>query len=74
MSKHLKVLRRVNLVTVRGDGSQRLYRAAGAGLKPIHDWVKTFEQHWSGSFDRLDTYLRELQDTTKDKKHGRKRK
>jgi DNA-binding transcriptional ArsR family regulator len=74
VSKHLKVLRRVNLVTVRGDGSQRLYKASGAGLKPIHDWVKTFEQHWSESFDRLDTYLRELQDTTKDKKHGRKRK
>src|SRR6478736_7517112 len=55
LSKHLKVLREVNLVTVRGDGQQRLYKASAAGLKPVHDWVKTFEQHWNESFDRLDT-------------------
>ena len=70
LSKHLKVLREVNLVTVRGDGQQRLYKASAAGLKPVHDWVKTFEQHWNESFDRLDTYLQHLQ---KEPKHGRRK-
>ena len=60
VSKHLRVLREVGLVGVRGAGQQRLYRATGAGLKPIHDWVKTFEQSWNQRLDRLAGYLDEL--------------
>jgi DNA-binding transcriptional ArsR family regulator len=67
-SKHLRVLREVGLVTVRGDGQQRLYALNAAALKPVHDWVKAFERFWNESFDRLDEYLRELQ--KKEKKHG----
>ena len=37
-SKHLRVLREVGLVAVRGAGQQRVYRLAADGLKPIHDW------------------------------------
>lgn len=43
VSKHLRVLRQVGLVSAREAGQQRLYRLNGAGLKPIHDWVKPFE-------------------------------
>jgi DNA-binding transcriptional ArsR family regulator len=46
VSKHLGVLREVGLVDVRRDGRQRLYRLNGEKLKPIHDWVKTFEKFW----------------------------
>jgi DNA-binding transcriptional ArsR family regulator len=46
VSKHLGVLREVDLVRVRRDGRQRLYRLNGEKLKPIHDWVKTFERFW----------------------------
>jgi DNA-binding transcriptional ArsR family regulator len=53
VSKHLRVLRQVGLVSVRGAGRQRLYQLNGEGLKPIHDWVKTFESFWDESFDRL---------------------
>jgi DNA-binding transcriptional ArsR family regulator len=42
-SKHLRVLREVELVDVRDDGRQRLYRLNGHALKPIHDWVKQYE-------------------------------
>ena len=61
VSKHLRVLREVGLVNVRGEGQQRLYSLNGAGLKPIHDWIKTFERHWNESFDRLEEYLAGLQ-------------
>jgi DNA-binding transcriptional ArsR family regulator len=71
VSKHLRVLREVGLVTVRGDGQQRLYKLNAAALKPVHDWVKAFEQFWNESFDRLDEYLRELQ--KKEKKHGERK-
>jgi DNA-binding transcriptional ArsR family regulator len=60
VSKHLRVLRRVGLVTVREEGRQRMYRLDAHPLQPIHDWVKTYERSWSERFDRLDEVLAEL--------------
>ncbi len=60
VSKHLRVLREVGVVQVRGDGRQRLYRLNGAALKPIHDWIKDYEQTWNDRFDALDVVLVEL--------------
>jgi DNA-binding transcriptional ArsR family regulator len=60
-SKHLRVLREVELVSVREAGQQRLYRLNAGGLKPIHDWVDQYRRQWEESLDRLDDYLRELQ-------------
>jgi DNA-binding transcriptional ArsR family regulator len=60
VSKHLRVLRAVGLVDVRDEGRQRIYRLNGHSLKPIHDWVKNYEQAWSERFDRLDVVLEEL--------------
>jgi DNA-binding transcriptional ArsR family regulator len=63
VSKHLRVLREVGLVDVRGDGRQRMYRINGHALKPIHEWVKHYEASWSERFDRLDGVLEELKTT-----------
>jgi DNA-binding transcriptional ArsR family regulator len=60
VSKHLRVLREVGLVDVRGDGRQRFYRLNGRALKPIHDWVKEYERSWSERFDQMDAVLEEL--------------
>jgi DNA-binding transcriptional ArsR family regulator len=60
VSKHLRVLREVGAVEVRDAGRQRLYRVNGRALKPIHDWVSTYERTWSERFDRLDEVLEEL--------------
>jgi DNA-binding transcriptional ArsR family regulator len=60
-SKHLRVLREVGLVQVRGDGKQRLYALDARGLKPIHEWVGGFEQFWNATFDRLNEYVKQLQ-------------
>jgi DNA-binding transcriptional ArsR family regulator len=60
VSKHLRVLREVGLVEVRDEGRQRLYRLNGWPLKPIHDWVRTFERSWSERFEALDEVLDEL--------------
>ena len=59
-SKHLRVLREVGLVRVRGAGKQRLYGLDAHGLRPVHDWTGGFEQFWSETFDRLDEYVRDL--------------
>jgi DNA-binding transcriptional ArsR family regulator len=62
VSKHLRVLREVGLVRVRDEGRQRMYRLDGSRLKPIHDWVKTYEQTWTERFDALDDLLGELKE------------
>jgi DNA-binding transcriptional ArsR family regulator len=60
VSKHLRVLREVGVVTVREEGRQRLYRVNGRALKPIHDWVKSYERTWADRFDEFDAVLQEL--------------
>jgi DNA-binding transcriptional ArsR family regulator len=60
VSKHLRVLREVDLVDVRDQGRQRLYRLKPAALKPIHDWVTSFEALWSERFELLDDVLEDL--------------
>lgn len=67
-SKHLRVLREVGLVRMREAGQQRLYTLDARGLRPIHAWVVGFEQFWNGSFDRLDSYVTQLQQEANDAK------
>jgi DNA-binding transcriptional ArsR family regulator len=61
VSKHLAVLRAVGLVLVRVDGRRHWYRVNGPALRPIHDWVRSFERTWNTRLDRLDDVLAELQ-------------
>jgi DNA-binding transcriptional ArsR family regulator len=60
VSKHLRVLREVGVVAVREQGRRRLYRLNGEALKPIHDWVKSYERLWSDRFEELDIVLEDL--------------
>lgn len=60
-SKHLRVLREVGLVRVRDAGRERVYTLDARGLRPIHEWTGGFEQYWNETFERLNTYVRELQ-------------
>lgn len=53
VSKHLGVLRRVGVVTVVKRGQHRMYRLNAAELKPVHDWVKTFEKYWTHQISRI---------------------
>lgn len=66
-SKHLAVLSKVGLVSVRKAGRRRLYRLNAKALKPVHDWVKGFEKLWNERLDRLADYLNELQKKEKPK-------
>lgn len=63
VSKHLAVLRAVDLVLVRADGKRRWYRVNGPVLQPVHEWVRNFERTWNTQLDRLDDLLAELQST-----------
>ena len=47
VSKHLGVLRKVGVVAVHKAGQHRLYRLNPQELKPVHDWIQTFERFWT---------------------------
>ncbi len=43
VSKHLKVLREAELVSVREDGQHRFYSLSAAPLVEVEDWLLPFE-------------------------------
>ena len=53
VSKHLGVLRKVGVVTVVKRGQHRMYRLNGAQLKPVHEWVKTYERYWTHQLSQI---------------------
>ena len=61
VSKHLRVLSEVGLVRCRTEGRRRLYRLEPAHLRPLREWLAKYEQAWNDRMDRVDAYLKELQ-------------
>jgi len=61
VSKHLRVLSEVGLVKCRAEGRRRLYRLEPARLRPLHEWLAKYERGVNDRLDRLDDYLKELQ-------------
>jgi DNA-binding transcriptional ArsR family regulator len=62
VSKHLRVLREVDLVHVRDEGRQRMYRLNAGPLRGIHDWLAKYEQSWNERFDLMDAVIEELKE------------
>src|SRR5256885_15355448 len=53
VSKHLKVLRHVGLVSFRRDGRQMFYRAIPDAIRPLHEWTGIFQQYWRHQLTRV---------------------
>lgn len=53
VSKHLGVLRKVGVVSVIKRGQHRMYKLNAAELKPVHDWVRTFERYWTHQLSQI---------------------
>ncbi len=62
ISKHLRVLERAGLVEQGREAQWRPRRLTAAPLRQVAEWVGQYRSHWKESFDRLDGYLREVQD------------
>lgn len=60
VSKHLAVLRAVELVRVRAQGRQRLYSLDIGTLHTLYEWIKPFEDLWNARLNRLDSVVAEL--------------
>jgi DNA-binding transcriptional ArsR family regulator len=71
VSKHLRVLARAGLVAQRRAAQSRPCRIEAAPLKLVADWAAHYRALWEARFDRLDSYLQEMQQP--EKKNGRRR-
>ena len=61
ISKHLRVLERAGLIEQGRKAQWRPRRLRAGPLRDISEWVGQYRRHWEESFERLDTYLREVQ-------------
>jgi len=68
ISKHLKVLERAGLIARGHEAQWRPCRLEAGPLKDVADWAEHYRQFWPESLDRLDDYLRDVQN--KEKKYG----
>ena len=71
VSKHLRVLERAGLIARSREAQWRPCRLEAGPLKSVADWLEFYRRFWERSFDRLESYLDELQG--KGKKNGRKK-
>jgi DNA-binding transcriptional ArsR family regulator len=72
VTKHLKVLERAGLITRGRQAQWRPCKLEATPLQEAASFIEQYRQHWEQSFDRLDSYLQQLQ--AQEKKNGRKRK
>ena len=74
VTKHLKVLQRAGLITQSRQAQWRPCRLEAAPLQEAAGFIEQYRQFWEQRFDRLDSYLQELQATErtiKENKNGR---
>ena len=71
ISKHLKVLQRAGLIEQGRQAQWRPRRLRAGPLRDVADWVGQYRRHWEESFERLDSYLRDLQDEQQQQQHGK---
>ena len=62
ISKHLKVLERAGLVVRGREAQKRPAKLQAAPLREAADWVEQYRRNWEESFDKLDAYLKTVQD------------
>ena len=61
ISRHIKILKECGLVAIHQQGRERYCEAKLDRLQEVSDWVETSRQLWEQRLDRLDEYLKEIQ-------------
>jgi DNA-binding transcriptional ArsR family regulator len=62
ISKHLKVLEHAGLIERGREAQWRPARLQAGPLKDASQWLETYRENWEDNFDRLEVYLRQLQE------------
>jgi DNA-binding transcriptional ArsR family regulator len=60
VSQHIAVLRGAGLIDERKEGRSVHYRIRPEGLRPLLDWLATYEAFWPARIDRLKSLLKDM--------------
>jgi DNA-binding transcriptional ArsR family regulator len=69
VSKHLRVLSTAGLVEVHPVAQQRFYQLRAQPFHELDAWLESYRHIWDARFDRLETYLREVQQHQEQQQH-----
>jgi DNA-binding transcriptional ArsR family regulator len=61
ISKHLRVLQKAGLIEQGRQAQWRPCRLTPEPLRDASEWIGQYKRHWEDSLERLDEYLREIQ-------------
>lgn len=61
VSKHLRVLHESGVVEVHADANRRIYKLRPGPFQDLNAWLERYRSIWEEKFDRLDSYLQQLQ-------------
>lgn len=62
ISKHLKVLERAGLIERGREAQWRPAQLKAEPLRDVSEWLERYRVNWEENFDRLEEYLRKLQE------------
>jgi DNA-binding transcriptional ArsR family regulator len=65
ITKHLKVLEGAGLISRSREAQWRPCRIEGQSLRDAVDWMAQYREFWEQRLDRLDDYLKTLQQQEK---------
>ena len=57
VSRHLRVLREAELVSVTVNAQQRIYALRPEGLRELQEWISKYQRFWVGRLDALEKHL-----------------
>lgn len=60
ISKHIKVLEKVGLVSRGKDAQRRPVRLEAKPMQEAVDWLENYRKYWEANFERLDLLLAEM--------------
>jgi DNA-binding transcriptional ArsR family regulator len=68
VSRHLGILSRAGLVSVRPEGQQRFYSLRQQPFDELDEWIGRIRAHWEARLDRLGAELERRRAATTTKK------
>lgn len=70
VSKHLRVLERAGLIARGRQAQWRPCRLEPGPLREVAEWTEAYRRFWEARYERLDSYLEQLQSKENDDGHN----
>jgi DNA-binding transcriptional ArsR family regulator len=68
--KHLYILEEAGLITTRKVGREKRHYLNPAPIRDVAAWAEQYRRFWDERMDRLENYLRELQEKEQPHEHS----